>query len=302
MATAARLYSKKVPMVFAEYLMDWMEDNNAINILVTGQTGSGKSTLINSVLGISTAPERQTVQRAKPTSLTSYQNRIGDVQVTMWDSPGLGEPSTDKSKAKAVESIKKDCRDIDLCLFCTDMSLSRFTPGSIEAMKTLNDVYGADKLWKNTVFVLTFANEFLLRIDADYQQNPEGKKRKFESEVELWREKLYMHLEKHLNVDPNIAHNAKVVPVGNHHSHQLFQNISTRWLNELWLQAISATRHIAKPAVIKIYQQLLGNIENDQLHVTFTLLTQETSGTSPAIDIPLQERDDDRPQGQSFPN
>ena len=68
-------------------------------------------------------------------------------------------------------------------------------------MKTLSEIFGRD-VWKNTVFVLTFANKFLLRIEDDYLNNPEGKKQKFERQVGLWKEKLHSHLEKQLKLDP----------------------------------------------------------------------------------------------------
>ena len=110
----SQLYTRALPMAFAKYLMEWMtdcDDNNAINILVIGETGSGKSTLVNSVLGFSKVKERGEVQRTKVTGLKRWQNAIGNVQVSMWDSPGLGRPESEKGrreKEKAVEAIKKD--------------------------------------------------------------------------------------------------------------------------------------------------------------------------------------------------
>ena len=46
------------------------------------------------------------------------------------------------------------------------------------------------------MFVLTFASKFLLRIKDDYRDNPEGKKQKFERQIQLWKEKLHMQLKK----------------------------------------------------------------------------------------------------------
>ena len=101
-----------------------------------------------------------------------------------------------------------------------------------------------------------------------------------------------------------------MVPVGDHHSDQLFPNDNTRWSNELWLQAISAVQHTAKPAVAKICQHLLRNTESDseqQLSVKFTLLMQgssETNQTQYYYNITEEETDidADQPQGQSLVN
>ena len=297
-------------MAFAKYLMEWMtdcDDNNAINILVIGETGSGKSTLVNSVLGFSKVKERGEVQRTKVTGLKRWQNAIGNIQVSMWDSPGLGRPDSEKDrreKEKAIEAIKKICGDIDLCLFCCDMSSTRYFPQYCEETKILCDIFGK-RIWKNTVFVLTFANKFLWRIEDDFLGNPEGKKQKFIRMVKKWKQKIHAHLEMQMKIDPKIVKNTEVVPAGDHDHHQLFPDDDTKWLNELWLQVTGATRHTAKPAALKVCQQILEKSEShpiDHLSVTLSLVVQETSRTSYACATDQEtESDDDKPQGQSIP-
>ena len=297
-------------MAFAKSLMDWItdcDDNTAVNILVIGETGSGKSTLINSVLGFSKVKERQELQRTMTVELKRWQNTIGNIQVSMWDSPGLGQSGDRRDKEKAIEAIKKNCRDIDLCLFCCDMSSTRYFPEYCEETKVLCDIFGKS-IWKNTVFILTFANKFLWQNEDDFMGNPEGKKQKFVRQVKKWKEKIHVHLEKQMKIDSKIVKNIEVIPAGKHDddSHQLFPDDNTKWLNELWLQATGAIRHPAKPAALKICQHLLDKTESDpmdHLSVTLSLVMRETSGTSYARGhyISDQEMDDDKPQGQSIP-
>ena len=303
MATASPHYTQKVPMTFANYLMDWMNDSKTVNILVSGKVGTGKSTLINSVLGTSVAAERHSVrQNPKRTRMARHQNLIGGIQVIMWDSPGLCQQA---DKAKTVEDIRRNCKNIDLCLFCVDMCTLRFNiPEYSEAMKELSEILGRD-IWKHTLFVLTKANEYLIMIEDDHRNNPEGKKQKFEHQVGLWKRKLQSSLESQLKQKVKNV----VVPVGDHHNQQLFPNDDSRWLNELWVQTISAVRHTAKPAGVKICQHLLRNTESDLEQQLSVLLTLQTQVTSDTIDSPrqcyteAQETDpDDRPQGQAETN
>ena len=294
-------------MAFAKYLMDWMTDcdNSDVNILVIGETGSGKSTLINSVLGFSKVKERQELQRKKTVELKRWQNTIGSVQINMWDSPGLGGQDR-KEKEKAIEALKKNCRDVDLCLFCCDMSSTRYFPEYCEETKVLCDNF-EKSIWKHTVFILTFANKFLLRIEDDFRGNPIGMKQKFIHLIKIWKQKIHMHLEKKMKIDPKIVKNIEVVPAGDHRTHQLFPDDDTKWLNELWLQATGAIRHTAKPAALKICQQILEETESDpmdQLSVTLSLVVRETSRASYAWHCATDQEtdlDDDKPQGQSIP-
>ncbi|XP_049918408.1 T-cell-specific guanine nucleotide triphosphate-binding protein 2-like [Epinephelus moara] len=69
------------------------ENNTPINIAVTGESGSGKSTFVNAFRGINTGDEGaaptgpvETTTQATPYPHPNYPN------VTLWDLPGIGTP------------------------------------------------------------------------------------------------------------------------------------------------------------------------------------------------------------------
>ena len=290
MATAANVpVTDELAAVFTNYLSDWMKNTSTITGVVVGKLGAGKSTLINSILGLigrTQAVERHRVL-PKATKLKLYQNTVGNVQLQLWDTPSLLAPDGTKSKEWSIDNIKRSCKDIDLCLFCIDMSkLRSIEHEHREAVRLLNKTFGCD-IWKNTMFVLTFANEYLCQTNAEYEGQPKEQERDFEEQVGIWKKKLHEAFEK----EKMDARNLKVVPAGtyDHHSHQplpLSENIHTtgRWLNELWREVISTVKPSAAPAALKVYKHLSSRDEQDrqasqsssiQHPITLTLLIKE---------------------------
>ena len=50
-----------LPSVYKK-LREWQEESNSINILITGKTGTGKSALINSIVGTEVTKEGGTLK------------------------------------------------------------------------------------------------------------------------------------------------------------------------------------------------------------------------------------------------
>ena len=246
------------------------KDSTAITIYVAGKGGSGRSTLINSILGLTptkgffvrrrplqAADERHSVL-PKATEMKVYENKIGGIHVYMKDTPSLMASSGGKP-----QYYFEDFSDVDLCLFCVDMSKPRFDAEKQgEAMQELSKILKKD-IWNKTVLVLTFANKYILRIEDNYVDDSESKKRKFEQQVESWKNRLQSTIEKELKLDPDIARKIKVIPVGDRHSHQLLPNSNSKWLNELWQGARSVVRPTAQQAVQNILAEIMPKQQQD---------------------------------------
>ena len=128
-----------------------------MKILVLGRTGSGKSTLINNILGreIASVGHRPFPET---TTVSVYKEEIHGVSVTACDTPGLGDASGQEKEY--MEKIKVSCDNPDLVLYCLSMDNTRWHTDDEEAIKLVTKVLG-NKIWEHSVLVLTFADRFV---------------------------------------------------------------------------------------------------------------------------------------------
>ncbi|KAI6129445.1 P-loop containing nucleoside triphosphate hydrolase protein [Pisolithus croceorrhizus] len=98
--------------------------SNSLNIILFGETGVGKSSVINLIAGGSVAEVSPDADGCTMNS-TDYQFMIGSRKITIWDTVGLEEPQMGVNGyyaaiVKAYGLIQKLSRagGVDLLLFC----------------------------------------------------------------------------------------------------------------------------------------------------------------------------------------
>ena len=80
---------------------------------------------------------------------------LGGVKVTVFDSPGLQDGTG--NEIEYVNNMYKECKDVDLVLYCTEMTECRFMPAEDRALSLITKKFGV-KFWDRCVLVLTKAN------------------------------------------------------------------------------------------------------------------------------------------------
>ena len=264
-ALAERLLNTIVRRVVATKMNEWIEKSRAVNIFVTGKTGTGKSSLVNGIVGRHVATEGGTLDPSTD-KVTMYQCVVDDIEVNVWDSPGLQDGTN--REPEYIEDIKRNCvkgddtTAIDLFIYCIRMSETRFVKDNpdIRAMHILTDTLGMG-MWSNTIFVLSFANDVVDTGVEDLDLAGKELEDHFNKKLTNWTERLRQTLEHELMIPEYIAKGVKVIPAGYHKSPQLIEKSGDYWLSKLWMAALYTAKSEAQPALIKINEHRLKSAE-----------------------------------------
>ena len=148
----------------------WVEKSKkrTVTIVVVGKTGTGKSTLINSLIGRESAKVGYTLRKGTG-KVTKHSAEINGVNFNAWDTPGLQDADEDTENDETLKQISDKIGNgqWDLLLFCIKMTEDRLTKDDRITIREVKNYFG-EGVFRNAVFALTRANELTV---------PEGRKK-----------------------------------------------------------------------------------------------------------------------------
>ena len=218
------------------------ENAKSFKLLVTGKTGSGKSTLVNGILGVTLpdqakAKEGSSITKACTTDVKAFNTKKEDIDMTIWDSPGL-QDGTDNEDY--LQQMKEMCQERDLTMYCIDVHQIRFISGDdtpdVVAMKKLTREFGP-QFWSNTVIVLTFSNYIADDVHIKYLPLAE-KKIAVEAKLQEWKNQIVHILTHDVEIDQQVAEKILIVPAGYYREPDL--PVCKFWLSNLWFHCFAA--------------------------------------------------------------
>ena len=238
------------PPPIPPYLKEWLSQATSACILITGKTGTGKSSLINGMVGKDVAREGDTLERGT-TAVEQYRVACeGGVTITVWDSPGL-QDGLDKEEEYVKDMQSKGLASADLVFYCTKMNDTRMAHDDKEAIRKLTKGLGRS-FWSNSVFVLTFANYARPPPSHEYRSLSEKQKENkdlefFNKRLKEWEEKLREAVIS-VGVKPSVAEKIPVVAAG----YEADQSLPgcDNWLSKLWITSIERMKEKSQPALL----------------------------------------------------
>ena len=265
------------PLIVKQKLEQWIKDSKRVSIFVVGKTGTGKSTLVNGLIGRDVAKQGHTLQ-AETSIVQKHTVKFGNILVEAWDTPGLQDETGDETVY--VQCIRDHAINKDLYLFCISMANTRLVQDSpeIKTMQIMTEELG-EHFWDNTVIVLTFANRVVACGRYKVRdKSEEAMQEYFAEQLSLWTETLRSYLKESVKLSDDLVQRIKIIPTGTTSMPKLPDPDGANWMSKLFIESLSVTKSRAQPALIRLNaHRLVTNVTDtkDELYIKDRLLYEQ---------------------------
>lgn len=158
------MFIAKLLFVAVLFLRKIQASNEApsLRLMVVGVTGSGKSTLVNTILGKEVAEVGDSIDSVT-SQVRIHRGVISGVNVLVCDTPGLQDSK--RNEMEHLQTMRTRCNDPDLIIFCQNVN-DRWKEDHLETVSKFTQEFGSG-FWKRAVVALTHADR-LHNKDSEY--------------------------------------------------------------------------------------------------------------------------------------
>ena len=213
------------------FFQDWKARRRNMKILVIGDCGSGKTALVNNLLG------EEIVQEQAPAILSTFQGMFQGVPVTVHETSGLENPD-----AEGDTQFKKEMRsllrggNVDVIIYCLKATETRMRDSLVNSLRRYHNM-GLD--WRKTVIALTFAD--VLPIPRHVRQERSyDPVRYFNERVAEWKQTLAQTLTNRIGLPIGLAREPKVAPTTGDPAEELLND--EKWFGQIWSNVVDAIK------------------------------------------------------------
>ena len=225
--------------------------SDKLNIVITGKVGTGKSTLINGLIGRQVAKE-QTGAHAVITKIESFaevfeiEEKSGStkvITVNVWKTPRFSDLNMDDEQLEKLRTeLARYFNMADLILYCVDMRDRHLQRSDIIELKQLTEST-SEHIWNNAMIVLTFANKVV-------PENPDVDRKKiFQSALETWKVIIQTQFQRRLKLSEKTIDNIAIVPTG-YRSKSPPDRVD--WFSQFWGVACCTVKKDARSNLVSI--------------------------------------------------
>ena len=245
--------SAALEQALTKHCLQLLETETVLNLMVLGEPGIGKSTLVNGLIGDKVAEVSATGHLATQgitTKVTEYPYRKNNAYINVWDTPGLLDPTCDVDRV--MENIIEVIQKIDLFLFCVRMDQTRYLPDNPvkKIIARITEEAGKD-IWNKTLIVLTRAN-VVIRTAGFTEPTEDAIFTAFQSLYGGFKNEIIKDLKPYSIADLQFALS------GHYSDPKLFQRDDRNWLSAFWekcFEQIGSTH--GKIALVKVNKDRL---------------------------------------------
>lgn len=183
----------------------WVDRSRSLNIVFIGRTGTGKSSLINTLFSENVAKEGKTIYVETRNVISEKIWTVNGIHVTLYDTPGLRDPLFDDRTILQVIKDKCSIQDTDLFIYCSRFDKPRLDRDDVDCIKDIACVFG-DGFWERALLALTFAN-------VPVYDTTESLLEDFESREREWIELFHHVIEMNMRSKEINSSNTDSIPV-----------------------------------------------------------------------------------------